>query len=373
MGIDFHWFFIKMAEGGTSRLKNDTDENMDISNDMFMPPAENVTVLNLSGKYQDIEDLPPYLTHLNISHNNLKKVPQAVLQLRHLVHLDISFNKIEEFDDKPYFCDTIEQLDMSKNALIRPPYWIWSQAPAKLYYLKMFGNPFYERCFRSGQFERLLTYRTKITDLDLSNCCLRRKGLQLLITFPNVKNVTLGINDYSYLNRNHLLSLPCQGLDTFFGVERLIVCNTCISTVNSNITMFKHLIEIDLSENRLRDIPKEFSLLKNLEICDLSYNKLLYLPDNMNMMVRLRVLLLVGNDLCMVPANLAEIESLTTLDLYDNNIYEVSERLVERVAEIDLAQNYFDEPQTEAYMEKKQRLRLNKEFREDGRYNFVEY
>lgn len=335
---------------------------------------ENLTILDLSGRQLErieIDVLLPNLINLNLSHNNLKEVPGVVLRLNKLKTFDLSFNSIELFDDEPAFCDSIELLNVSNNALIGPPYWIWSKSTGNLHHLNLSNNRFLLTSLKNEYLEEFLTYSLSVTEIHLQNCGLKDTSSKILSTLQRAKKLTLGSLDYNYLSTNHLIELPCEGLDTLCDIESLNVCNSHIYTVNCNISIYKNLIEIDLSDNWIHSLPNEFSLLKNLEICTLSKNKLLYLPENIQELVKLKALYLNCNELCMIEENLCKLHCLSILDLYDNFITGVPEDLKEKLEAIDLAQNYFDEPEDICYVDKKQKLRLNKEPRNNGRYIFI--
>lgn len=328
----------------------------------------NITVLDLSKRnisnLSEELDLLPNISHLNISHNNLTGVPKTVLNLKNLVTLDISYNAIIYFDDLPSFCATIEKLDISNNKLEGPPLWVWVEKPKKLVQLIMSNNKSICHSLTGGYFEELLQYKTLVNIIDIYNCKLN-KHLKLLATCCNASVIRLGCNDDDYLALNHLYHLPCTGLDKCLDVEKLYLSNTQIYDINSDIDIYKNLKELDLSENHINSLPNEFSNLENLQICILSCNKLLYLPENLNKLTKLVKLYLDSNELCMLPENINELPCLKTLDLYSNYLCDSFESL-HSLEELDMAQNYFLEPNDEEYLLKKKKLRLNCMDRLDG-------
>lgn len=329
--------------------------------------AKDITAIDLSNK--GISELthnitlPENLYDLDLSNNNLKEVPSEVLKLTKLKTFNVSHNSITYFDDAPDFCNTIEQLNISNNALEGPPYWIWSNTPQKLRNLNLSNNPNITKSLKKEYLEELMQYSTLVTDVDVSNCRIG-ENIQILTLFKNTKTLNAGILDFTYRNKNNLIELPNLVLDKYINLQKLNVCNTNIFTINSNIDIHKNLIEIDLSLNNITGLPKEFCNLYNLEVCILSCNKILYLPEEFYKLEKLKVLRLDTNKLCMLP-NSTKLGSLESLDLYDNDIYEVPEE-IENIEKLDLAQNYFDEPTDEIYLSKRNKLRLNL-VRVDGR------
>lgn len=354
--------------------KNGITLTKPIENSLIHWP-ENVTVLDLSWRnmhnIQDDIKLPPNLHDLDLSHNNFQEVPRVVSNLKLLRTLDLSYNCINFFDNVPEFYNCIERLDLSNNALNGPPYWIWTQSPNKLFYLNLCSNKLLTSSFvLIGYLDELLTYTAPATEINLHNCCLKNRSLKLLSTFTKAKNIVIGKLDYNYLSTNYVIELPFEGLDKLCDIERLIACNAHIYTINCNIVNYKSLIEINLSENNIHSLPNEFCYLVNLEICRLSHNKLLYLPDNIVNLIKLKVLSLDSNGICMLPENISDINSLRILDLYNNCLSEVSPSLIDKVTEIDLAQNYLEEPDDDIYKVKRNKLRMDKLTRDVGRYKF---
>lgn len=330
---------------------------------------ESVTVIDLSGRNIAALDnkvmLPANLVHLNLSHNKLCEVSKIILVLEKLVILNLSYNTIEYFDDCPEFCNTLELLDMSYNKLAGPPYWIWSQAPPHLTQLNLSNNTNITKSFVNGYFEELLQYNTLVTEVNIQNCTLGKFN-ELLGTFPKAKSLCLGVEDYT-ATANSLIEVPCCGLDKCCDLRSLKVCNTHIYTISPRIEMYKNLVEINLAQNDLNGLPNEFCNLENLEICTLSFNNILYLPDDIYKMHKLCRLYLDSNKICMLPDTLSKILNLKTLDLYDNNLDEVPIFENLDLEELDLALNYFEEPNDNAYLDKKEKLRLIHDNRYNGR------
>ncbi|CAH0719601.1 unnamed protein product, partial [Brenthis ino] len=73
----------------------------------------------------------------------------------------------------------------------------------------------------------------------------------------------------------------------------------------------------------------------------------------------------------MLPEKLCELPFLKKLDLYDNNLHDLPEGF-ENLLEVDLAQNYFEEPIDIEYVKKKKKIRLKSPERCNGRKLEVE-
>ncbi|XP_026758530.2 leucine-rich repeat protein SHOC-2-like [Galleria mellonella] len=345
-------------------FKNRIAEKIDTT---LLQWSANITYIDLSNKsiltLDDNVQFPPNLCNLNLSNNGLVQVPDVVLKLKKLQTLDLSHNLIGYFDKTPDFCHVIETLDLSHNHLAGPPYWVWTESPSKLSKLNLNYNFKLSQSFQNGYLEELLQYNVSVSEVNISNCKLG-DHMKLFNTFSKVKTLHVGMPNYSNF-ANHVGDAPCIGLNKCCDIERLILCNTQIYTIKSDIVVFKNIVEINMSHNYISDLPNEFCDLVNLEICVLSHNNLLYLPDNIYKLNKLTHLYIDCNELCTLPERIVEL-NLHVVDLYNNGLYEVLEE-IKNVAELDLAQNFFDEPDDPHYAVKKGKLRLNITDRFDGR------
>lgn len=339
----------------------------------FLQWAEHITDIDISNKnlkcLPDNVQFPPNVYNLNLSHNLFIEVPNVVLKLDKLKNLDLSYNNITYFDDTPSFCHTIETLNLAYNHLASPPYWIWVDSPKNLVELNLNCNINITESFVNIYLDEFLKYSVKAKTIKIANCQLRNY-VKILSTFTGVKSLEVGISSISSFS-NRLEEVPCIGLDKCCDIERLNLSNTQIFNIKKNIDIFKNLVEINLSMNDIGDLPQEFCNLEKLEICVLSFNRLLYLPEEIFKLKKLRQLHLDNNELCVLPESIFECESLKYVDLYNNGLYEVPEVIL-NVNELDLAQNFFDEPDDEEYLQKKEMIRINATDRYNGRcVNFI--
>lgn len=358
--------------GKHSKIKNGFNKNIMKNTIQF---KDNITNLDLSNgnitSFDDNLEILPNITHLKLTNNKLTEVPTIILKMDKIKTLDLSFNSIMFFDDTPNFCQTIEWLNISNNNLKSPPYWVWAEKPKKITYLNLSNNSAICELLTNSYVDELLQYKTPVNEIEVHNCKLG-KYVKLMATFSNAKVISLGFEEYIYLNVNHLDQLPCAGLDECYQVEKMNLTNTRLYHINSNIDIYQNIVEINLSQNNLNGLPNEFCNLKKLETCILSGNKILYLPDDIGNLTKLVRLYLDDNNLCMLPSTLHELTSLKVLDLYNNNLYEGLDNM-ENLDELDFALNYFDEPNDGEYLLKKEKLRQNRYDREDGRYVLIIY
>ena len=105
-----------------------------------------------------------------------------------------------------------------------------------------------------------------------------------------------------------------------------------------------NLRRLDLSTNRLVELPAELWELAQLEVVDLGSNRLRELDREIGQLMALRVLDLSENRLAELPVELANCTALTELDLYGNRFGEVSAvlLLLPSLEKLDLAGNRLD-------------------------------
>jgi len=131
-------------------------------------------------------------------------------------------------------------------------------------------------------------------------------------------------------------------------VTSLKLAHTGLTEVPSDISKFKNLIELDLSDNEISSTGGKLSGLNNLQSLNLSGNKLTDIPSEVNGLKSLLVLNLSGNDitggsvsvenlqrlylnnnkLTSIPNGIANLKHLKGLYLYMNNITVLDENLL---------------------------------------------
>lgn len=352
--------------------ENDINKNIITKEiDTIWSWTENITEINLSNKglseFNESVTLPLYLMYLNLSHNLFEFVPDCVLNLKKLMHLDLSYNNILYFDDTPNFCHTIVNLYLNNNKLHGLPFWVWYEQPKKILYLDISSNENLLDSLSGDYREQFSKCITSAEEINISNCCIRLNN-EIFSTFCKTKKLIIGDHNYSARLVNNLEDFPSKGLLKCCDMERLFLCNISIYNITKDINVFKFLKEIDLSMNYISGLPSEFCDLISLESCVLSHNRLLYLPDAFCNLKNLRNLHVDNNFLCLLPDNLFHLSSLVYLDAYNNNIDNKPEEYG-NLERLDFAQNYFEEPEDAEYLEKKEnlRMRLHDQNRVDGR------
>ena len=85
-------------------------------------------------------------------------------------------------------------------------------------------------------------------------------------------------------------------------------------------TEFPNLQWLDLSKNRLKQIPAELGMLKKLKKLILNKNKIESLPAEIGELEDLRILIISQNELETLPPEIGRLKKLRYIDMWSNNI-----------------------------------------------------
>ncbi|XGW12183.1 hypothetical protein V3C99_013123 [Haemonchus contortus] len=137
-----------------------------------------------------------------------------------------------------------------------------------------------------------------------------------------------------------LKALP-SSLDELFEVIRnLELSQNKIKELPASIGNFTVLKQLHLSENALTELPHEIGMLKNLEILNVQSNKLSSLPDSLVGCTSLKTLNVSANNFSQFPVPVCHLMSLETLNLAQNTITELPDEVSSlNASEVNLNQN----------------------------------
>lgn len=147
-----------------------------------------------------------------------------------------------------------------------------------------------------------------------------------------------GLGDTLFLQTAHLRKLSCQRNNMTSLLPYEMPQLSCFH--------FRYVQEMNLSGNRIRELPAEFSLFKSLTSLDLSGNQLSRLPDRLNLLTALTTLNLAQNNFSDIPTELAFLSSLHTLNL-SKNIFQTIPRCVAKLRHLksfDCSFNFLNQP-----------------------------
>ncbi|ETV65050.1 hypothetical protein, variant 1 [Aphanomyces astaci] len=224
----------------------------------------------ISGRVWNLE----HLETLNLSGNQLGRIPSAIQDLTALVHLDVSHNHLTSLPVGLQTTATLRHLDASHN-------YIRSFSP-KLWKLR-------------GLTSLDLSYNV-MTDLPFIEGDLR------LLKETSAWQVSIGLlTALTALNLSHNQLTKCPAL-----------IDNCTA-----------LATVDLSYNSMPALESEFGNLRALEVCLLQHNALSELPDSLGRLSSLRTLDISYNQLQCLPPSIGSCAALIRLDGSYNQLTEI--------------------------------------------------
>lgn len=132
-------------------------------------------------------------------------------------------------------------------------------------------------------------------------------------------------------------------------VFRLDLSKEQLKTFPTEILRFKNLTELDLSRNKLTDLPENF-FFPNIEVLNLTKNKFEVFPESICKNTSLKQLLIGKNELSEFPECIGDLAELNILDAWFNPITTLPESIAElkKLKSLDLrGMNYSTELQEE--------------------------
>ncbi len=143
-----------------------------------------------------------------------------------------------------------------------------------------------------------------------------------------------------YQNLPDIESFECKGINTI-KIHKTIFYN------------LPNLIQIDLRENKLTKISKNFKIFKNLEVLKLDNNQILYIPSFISEFLKLKVFTISNNKLSSIPSSIQYITNLQVLKFSNNKILKlpIEFGLLKSLEILYIDCNYFTEiPTTLCYL-----------------------
>ncbi|XP_067119917.1 leucine-rich repeat-containing protein 57-like [Centruroides vittatus] len=127
-------------------------------------------------------------------------------------------------------------------------------------------------------------------------------------------------------------------------LRTLDISGNKISNIPSNVGLFVHLKHLTANNNKISQLPKEIGNLTKLESLSLNGNRLTALPSTLSQLKNLRTVSISNNHLTKFPVVFCDLPHLDMLDLSHNKITEVPDDLQNLfVAELNMNQNQLSE------------------------------
>lgn len=114
----------------------------------------------------------------------------------------------------------------------------------------------------------------------------------------------------------------------YAGTTELLIPNNDLMLLPEAICdIFVSLLKLDISSNKLGDIPASIGRLVSLTHLDCNDNELKVLPPEIGKCVKLEVLLCYRNQLKALPKELGNLEHLNELNVFNNKILAIPEQI----------------------------------------------
>ncbi|ETN70992.1 leucine Rich repeat-containing domain protein [Necator americanus] len=238
---------------------------------------------------EGIENLPETLIHINLASNQLSTIPPSLVVLPHLVSLNLSHNSIDESSPNVFTSNVLELLDLSWNRISTIPSRLYPNSMGSLVHLHLEGNHIPEL-----KPLELMNY-TRLQTLNIASNRLEKLR----------DDIFAGLNELSALR------LANNSIDT---VEPAAFADLTLGNLFEG--------DVDLSHNRLTEVPIAIGRLFRLKKIDLSHNKIKKLHQFIfNKISHLHTIDLSHNELPSVsPYVFSDCAYLTSLNLSHNHI-----------------------------------------------------
>ncbi|KAG7189414.1 hypothetical protein KM043_017118 [Ampulex compressa] len=220
------------------------------------------------------------LTSLNLAHNLFNSIPVALPCLAvSLVRLNMAYNSLRSMSHITSYPASLKQLDLSNNQISR-----WPSLP------QVDGADLMEQantaCYcpatnvQSPIVPNNRQTATSLRDIVLMSVCTHRRHLRL----ENLQTLILANN---LLNRIQLTSVDDGEMPNL--EEENVDKDTKITYAGSKLyLLFPNVSMLDVSNNKLKDIPQNIYELNNLSVLNISGNtEIVELPPQMGLLSRL--------------------------------------------------------------------------------------
>eukprot|EP01134_Creolimax_fragrantissima_P000385 CFRG0385T1 len=303
-----------------------------------------IEVLNLSYNY--IKRLPSELSVLirlrvlELSHNSLSEVPAVVECLTELHNLSVQHNDLRSLPKYLAKMPNLEEIHVEGNyKLSDPPLSLIAVGGIKyvMEYIVSQKGVTYAGPLKSVQ----VTAEHKNSNIDeqvefskqgdLPHSGLSRTSVvdckSSLLRAQSSKTVSqllweIEISPDDVVNMSGLLlkKVPTGLLPLFLSGEKrsLILHNNLLSEFTGNMTNLCHIHVLDLSKNRLRNLPAELSHAENLRHLDISFNQFGSIPESVLKLPLLENLNVRQNQITDLAHELPSMKYLKTIVVCDN-------------------------------------------------------
>lgn len=245
---------------------------------------------------------------LDLSDQNLKKLPNDILKLSNLEELSIGYNPDLDIESAFELLAQLEKLvflDVQNSELKVIPDNISNLKSLEVLWLDdNLIEEFPEAIKKMKNLKELKLFSNKISQVSFKTGDL-----------PNLEVIDLCYNEF-ILFPVELAVLP--------NLKQIIIWYNYIEFISEGIDQFKKLEEINLENNRLRFIPEQFSNLTSLKVLSLRFNQLS--SDGITplyKLVSLENIDLEGNQILTISKDVANWKQMRSFSISENPIREL--------------------------------------------------
>jgi erbb2-interacting protein len=263
--------------------------------------------LLLEGVSPNIDKLNK-LTILDLSMNDLGKVPEAIMSLINLQQLCLNDTGIDYVPANIGRLSNLRILELRDNGLRELPKSI--RRLTNLQRLDVSDNnlsQLTEVCESHGNLTELWINGNNITKLSASITHLKK------------------INDFD-ASYNNLQTIPKE-IGQWTKITNLILSFNQISVLPKAIGNLRNLQVLKLESNNLEELPNTISKLTNLEELNLQNNFITKLPSGIGHLRKLATLILSDNKLEQLPPEIGSCCALTILNVHNNYLHKLPDEV----------------------------------------------
>ncbi|XP_034950700.1 leucine-rich repeat-containing protein 40-like [Chelonus insularis] len=294
------------------------------------------------------------LKSLLLSHNKIETIPDEMIKLLNLERLDASFNKLTQISNSicvmpnlKYFIIEGNQVKNVRRDIIQ------CGTPRILRHLRQqLDGESIDLNQSSTVCSNSISMPDRYTMKNTKLLSLTNKNLDL-IPENVIEDAILAEVTCVDLSRNKLSQLPDKLALIKFTEDLKLFCNRLTSIPNWIGEAYNRLRYLDLSKNLLSSLPDTIGMLEHLREINISHNKFVTVPDCIYNILHLEILVVHDNQIEEINAEaLSKLKRLATLDLSNNNIKFVPPELGNQtnLRTLLLSGNCFRQPRHEMLM-----------------------